>query len=443
MTTREWRRLYRTGGAAALGLALLLALAACLGQPAGAADKQATVVVQLDDTAALARRVSFSAPISGLAALQATGLALATADTAWGTAVCSVAGVGCPADDCFCAGDRFWGYTYWDGASWQEYGVGASQSVISATGQVEGWRWGASTPGAAPALISAELAEAALDALAWLAGQQAADGGYGGVGASVEMLLALGANSEDAATWRVDDGPSLLDYVVANGAGYSRESVAGAGKLALALTGVDGCWPADALTPSAYFSPTLGALSADAGPLALGILGALALDEPLDDGNAAHLISLALPDGGWEWASGWGGDSNTTSLAIQALLAAGTPASDPAIHNGLVFLAAVQSAQGGVAYDMTTGAGDANSTAFAIQALLAAGIGSPPGAATWARAGDLWRYLLNLQTPDGAFLWQPGQSEPNALATQQAVAALLGRSLPLRVAALPVCPAGG
>jgi hypothetical protein len=363
-------------------------------------------------------------------------LELATADMGWGTAVCSIEGVGCPADDCFCAGDQFWGYAFWDGTGWESYPVGASQSVISATGQVEGWRWGT---GEEPTLIAPARAEAALAALAWLRTQQEADGGYGGMGASVEMLFALAANGEDAATWRVDDGPSLLDYAAANGASYSREGVAAAGKLALALTGVDGCWPADALTPSAYYSPTIGALAGDAGPLALGMLGALALGEPLDPNNAKLLDDLALDEGGWEWAPDWGRDTNTTSLAIQALLAAGRSASERSIHDGLVFLSEAQSDQGGVAYDTTTGVADANSTAFAIQALLAAGIDPT----TWARSGDLWRYLLSLQTAEGALKWQASQAEPNALATQQAVAAFVGRSLPYRVTELPVCPATG
>ena len=433
MIKRE-TRFRRAGGALALALVLMAALAACMSTPAPGPDKQATVVVQLDDTAALVRPVSFRAPISGLVALEGTGLDIVTAELGWGTAVCSIEGVGCPADDCFCAGDTYWGYAFWDGAGWQGYPVGAGQSVISATGQVEGWVWGAGDP----TLIPAERADAALHALAWLRGQQEADGGYGGMGPSVENLLALAANGEDAATWRVDDGPSLLDYVTANAAAYSREEVAAAGKLALALSGVDACWPPDALTPSAYYSPTLGALSADAGPLALGILGALALAEPVDAANAARLVDLALADGGWEWASGWGRDTNTTSLAIQVLIAMGTPASDPAIQDGLAFLAATQSESGGIAYDDQVGEADANSTAYAVQALLAAG----EDPASWSTAsGDPWRYLLNAQTDDGALLWQAGQSEPNVLATQQSVAAFLGRSFPLRRAALPACPA--
>ena len=429
----------RTGVVLALALGLMAALAACMGAPTPEPDKQATVIVQLDDTAALARRVSFTAPISGLVALEGAGLDVVTADMGWGTAVCSIAGVGCPAEDCFCGGDTFWGYANWDGAGWQGYAVGADQSVISATGQVDGWVWGASAPDAAPALIPAGRADAALRALDWLRGQQEVDGGYGGAGPSVEALLALAANGVDATTWRVADGPSLLEYVTANAAEFSRVEVAAAGKLALALSGVDGCWPADALTPSAYYSPTLGALSPDAGPLALGILGSLALAEPVGAGNAVRLTELALPDGGWEWASGWGRDTNSTSLAIQALVALDTPADDPVIQGGLAYLATTQAADGGIAYDEKVGDADANSTAYAVQALLAAG----EDPATWAAAtGDPLSYLLAAQRADGALLWQAGQTEPNALATQQSVAAFLGRSFPLRAAALPTCAAG-
>ena len=387
-------RLPRAGGVLVLALFLMAALAACMAAPVPNPEQEATVIVQLDENAALVRQVPFLTPISGTVALRSTGLKVVTADMGWGTAVCSIAGVGCLAEDCFCAGDTFWGYAYWDGAGWQSHPMGADQSVISTTGQVEGWVWGTGEP----MLISPERADAALQALAWLRGQQEADGGYGGIGPSVENLLALAANGEDPTTWRTTpDNPSLLDYVTANAAEFSRTEVAAAGKLALALSGVDACWPADALTPSDYYSPTLGALSADAGPLALGILGSLAVAEPLDPANATHLADLALPDGGWEWASGWGRDTNTTSLAIQALIAMDVPADDPAIQGGLAFLAATQTADGGIAYDTKTGAADADSTAYAVQALLAAGVDP----VQWSSAGDPWHYLLSLQTVDG------------------------------------------
>ena len=85
---------------------------------------------------------TFTEPISGLAALEQSGLDITVADTSFGPAVCAIEGVGCPADNCFCDANRYWAYSYADGADWQSYPVGASQSVISTTGAIEGWFWG-------------------------------------------------------------------------------------------------------------------------------------------------------------------------------------------------------------------------------------------------------------------------------------------------------------
>ncbi|HXF60031.1 MAG TPA: hypothetical protein VNK95_00360, partial [Caldilineaceae bacterium] len=97
-------------------------------------DKHVYLVVQFDQQARIVRHVQFADVISGLAALQLSGLEVVSRETAFGPAVCSIEGVGCPASDCFCGGDRFWNYSYWDGAGWQSYSVGAGSSVISQTG---------------------------------------------------------------------------------------------------------------------------------------------------------------------------------------------------------------------------------------------------------------------------------------------------------------------
>lgn len=397
----------------------------------------AMIWVQADDARGQVRRVDFTAPISGLALLQQSGLSVITASFPWGTAVCAIGDVGCPAEECFCGGDTFWNYAAWDGAAWQSYPVGADQSVITQTGALEGWRWGAGEV----TWADAARVHAAHAALNWLAAQQnPADGSFGGMSASVESLLAAGANGADAVPPALVD--ALVDYVTANAVDYSRGGVAAAGKLAVGLVAAGACWPGDTLTPSAYYSPTLGALAADAGPLAWGILGALALDEPMPAESVAYLRGLALPDGGWEWSPGWGRDTNSTGLAIQALIAAGTPADDPAIVSGLAYLAEAQTDSGGFPYDPGpdgTAPADVNSTAYAVQAMIAAG--QDPTAAPWQQAaGGPWAFLLALQDDQGGVAWQPGQPA-NLMAAQQAIPALLGQPYPVRRAALPVCEA--
>ncbi len=84
----------------------------------------------------------------------------------------------------------------------------------------------------------------------------------------------------------------------------------------------------------------------------------------------------ALPGGGWEWAPGWGADTNATALAVQALLAGGQPVTSTVIVNALGYLKGAQNGDGGFAYSVagaTPGTSDANSTAYVVQALTAAG----------------------------------------------------------------------
>lgn len=184
-----------------LSLLLLLTLlfsaapAAATGEgPVGAPNDElntADIVVDLGDGRTIVRRVAFpEATISGLQALQRSGLNLTTADFSFGTAVCAIEGVGCPATNCFCNATTFWGYQFWDGDDWQGYMVGASASTIS-DGAVEGWAWGrggSGPPPITPAILSASAA------LQWMRPQQSANGSFGNnVGGTVDVILAAAA----------------------------------------------------------------------------------------------------------------------------------------------------------------------------------------------------------------------------------------------------------
>ncbi|MFN3332679.1 MAG: hypothetical protein ACK47M_09225, partial [Caldilinea sp.] len=283
----------------------------------------AAVVVQVDDSRSVVRWVDFTDPISGLAALEASGLDVTIAETSFGPAVCAIEGVGCPADNCFCDPDNFWAYNFWDGETWQSYPVGASASVISETGAIEGWRWGAFGSAQTPA----DQAIAAASALEWLRGQQdPITGGFGdSVGGAIEVLLALGANHERPESWKPADGLRALDaYLLPRARAFSRSNVAAAGKLSVASAAADACRPARMAKPSFYLAD--GVYSIDTGFNAWGILGSAALGEEIPASAIEALLSQQSEDGGWEWQAGFGTDTNTTALAIQALIAAGHPA---------------------------------------------------------------------------------------------------------------------
>jgi hypothetical protein len=397
----------------------------------------AHVVVQIED-GVFVRPITFTEPISGLEALLRTGLSVTVADTSFGPAVCAVEGKGCPADDCFCDPSRFWSYSASDGETWQSYQVGASQSSISSTGAVEGWRWGeGENPSVAPL-----RAVAAANALGWLRSQQdPTTGGYGdGLGGAVEVMLALGANGEQLAAWQpAGSSRTLADLVRLRATRYSRQGVAEAGKLAVASVSAGGCRTARSLQPAGYYSETLGAFAADSGFNAWGILGTLALSRTVPPGAVDALAGQQQPDGGWEWQPGFGTDTNTTALAVQTLVAAGYPVTTTEVVSALAFLKNGQVAGGGFVYDPAApeNGADANSTAYALMALVAAG--EDPTADAWQVDGEnAVDFLVSLQAADGSIEWQAGTG-PNLLATAQAATALLGRSFPLAVGQLTAC----
>ncbi len=150
------------------------------------------------------------------------------------------------------------------------------------------------------------------------------------------------------------------------------------------------------------------------------------------------LKGLQQKDGGWEWSPGFGSDTNSTALAVQALVAAGEPLTSTVIANGLSYIKTAQGKDGGFTYSPAQNSGsDADSTAYVVQAIVAAG--QEPVTTTWTVDGNTpISYLLSLQLPDGSFEWQKGAGS-NALATQQAVAALLERSYPLKRSQLKSC----
>ncbi len=407
---------------------------------ANAATQTAHVAVQFAPGDQMVREITFTTPISGLLALQNSGLQVVTQDYGGGfIAVCSIEGVGCPASNCFCD-TRFWSYEYWDGSAWQGYPVGASQSTVS-DGGVEGWRWTEYGVGSLPPAPHLVAAQAALD---WLAGQQSAStGGFGGDSASVEGLLAFSANHLPADELRRDPAAlSLMGYWLGKGAPYAQKGVSEAGKLATGLAASQGCWPYGTQTPEDYYNPADGQYTADAGPQAWAMLGTAALGETVPLTATQQLASQQQADGGWEWTpGGWGGgtDTNTTALAIQALVAAGASPTATQVISGLNYLHAAQNSDGGFPYDPDSPwgtASDANSTAYVIQALRAAGIDP----ATWQMgSADPFSYLLAMQLPEGSFEWQAGYGA-NLVATAQAVPALLGRAYPFSASSLAGCP---
>ena len=376
----------------------------------------AAIVVQFDDARSAIRWVDFTAPISGLAALAQSGLDITVGETSWGPAVCAIEGVGCPADNCFCDANRYWGYSYWDGAGWQPYPVGAAESVISATGAIEGWRWG----GSEDRTGVAAQAIAAASALEWLRGQQdPATGGFGnGVGGAVEVMMALGANDEAMSSWLPEGGkpqpgatscaraPPVISRMARRRGGQAGRRHGRRCRLP---------HRAQPDSPAPTSAPP-GRLCPDSGFNAWGILGAAALSESVPPGAVTPIGQQIQPDGGWEWQAGFGTDINTTALAVQALVAAGQPGhgdGDRERHWHSSRPARRRAAASSMTRPSRNRAPTPTLPPMPCRPFYA--VGQDPASEAWTVDGATpITYLLSMQLPDGSFEWQPGHGREPA-----------------------------
>lgn len=399
--------------------------------------RTATEIIQFDDIDVAAREITFDTKkISGLDALKLSGFKVVTTVTQFGTAVCAINGVGQPADNCFGDPDgKFWAYSYWDGSTWQSYSVGADSSSIGSNA-IEGWRWGVylAPQKPAPPILSA------FKGLKWLGRQQSlTDGGYGNADGTTDAQLAIGANDFAANKWkRTDTSPTLQAFQKLNSRKYSKSGASSAGKLAVAVSGSSSCFQQNSRTPADYYNSDTGVYKEGAGHQAWSILGTVALAQSVPANAVTYLKSLQQGNGGFEWQPGWGTDTNSTAIAIQALLGAGEANDSPAITNAVAYLATAQNSDGGFAYDPSAVShpSDGDSTAWVVQSLIAAG--ENPTSEDWTKDATPIAYLQSLQLGNGSFQWQAGGGA-NLLATEQIIAALLGRPLVLKAHAEKVC----
>jgi hypothetical protein len=138
--------------AGARGTAVLLLLSLMVWPWASIAAAQegtnrAALVVRYEDGSIETKCVSFSEPeISGEELFQRSGLTVVMDYNALsGGAVCSIKGIGCSVQDCFCrcqgSDCQYWAYYHWGDGGWQYSQLGASGYQVK-NGALEGWSWG-------------------------------------------------------------------------------------------------------------------------------------------------------------------------------------------------------------------------------------------------------------------------------------------------------------
>jgi len=279
--------------------------------------------------------------------------------------------------------------------------------------------------------------DASGQALQWLATQQNTDGGFSNgfspesnIGATADAIIAIASAGQDASTWQKGRA-SPLDYLAAQ---VKAGHVKGAGllakvTLAAVATGQDphSFGGADLIAAiQADFKKDTNIYGSSLFDHALALLALANAGQSLPDAAVTALVNSQAEDGAWSFTGDktpGAGDTNTTSLAVQALVAANRR--DP-VAKALAYFKKVQNPDGGFTYQKPSQFGedtDANSTALVIQALIAAG----EKLKAWAVDGkDPLAALLALQRPNGAFSFNAKQADENVLATLQALPALNG-----------------
>jgi hypothetical protein len=275
--------------------------------------------------------------------------------------------------------------------------------------------------------------------LAYLAAQQQADGGFtngfsagSDLGTTCDVVLAITAGGQDASTWVSGGGNSPLDYLYAQVAGGAVDKLGPRAKVVLALlaTGQD---------PTAFaghdliaelgvaYDETTGSYGGTVFDQALVVLALFNAGQPVPDGAARYLLDNQCTDGAWALFGGTAastGDTNTTALAVQALLVTGH---QDRVGEAFAYFHRVQNGDGGFPYKSPSEYGtdtDANSTTVVLQALLAAG--EPLGNWTPGGTDPLGALVALHDGTSGAFFWQAAMPYANVLATAQAIPAMAG-----------------
>ncbi|MGH2559306.1 MAG: hypothetical protein ACRDJH_09595, partial [Thermomicrobiales bacterium] len=286
---------------------------------------------------------------------------------------------------------------------------------------------------AAGAKQATPAAALAVDAAAvWLVSQQADDGSYAGFdgepdpGATADAVIALAAARQAGADV---DLSAPLAFLEANALVYAQTGPGQAAKLALAVVAAGGN-PRDVETvdPIALITRSgdeeTGLFGFGVFDHALIVLAHVAANEPVPDVAVEAMRTTQIDDGSWAFdgtMDAGAGDTNTTAVVIQALVAMGH-GDDPMVESALGYLATVQAEGGGFAYQPADPlAPDANSTALVVQALIAAG--EDPASGDWNDAAGA---LVGFQNPSGAFRYTDTEADDNFFATIQALPAIAG-----------------
>ena len=272
----------------------------------------------------------------------------------------------------------------------------------------------------------------------WLMTQQAEDGGFVGFsgesdpGATCDAVIALAAAAHTGAAIELEPA---IDYLRTQALVYTQFGPGSAAKLVLALVAA-GEDPSDfeKVSPLAIVqaAATRGQIGNGPYDTALGLLALAAAGSDVPAEALAYVQQAQLDDGSWSFdgvRDPGAGDTNTTALMVQALVAVGGTDAD-GVALAMDYLLPLQNETGGFPYQPES-AGDTNSTSLVLQALLSL----DPNTTDPAIIEAATAFVFALQNESGSFGWMLDQSDDNLFATLQAIPAVSSLPLPVYPAA--------
>jgi prenyltransferase beta subunit len=299
----------------------------------------------------------------------------------------------------------------------------------AATGSVQG-SW---APGSAASLsFSRELA--------FLAGAQNADGGFGGArGESSSELYSGWVAIALAAVGRDPRGMRRSGHTVLDALRREAPSLHGAGDLERTILALRACGVSPRSLPGGDpvarllgFRARDGSFGHLSNLTAFAIFALRAAGYPAGGsllvGSARWLERQQEADGGFGFATrGGGSDVDDTAAVVQAI--ADTRASTShALARASAYLIGAQNRDGGFP-QQPGGASNAQSTAWAIQGLIAGGLNV--SAVTREGSRSPLGYLQTLLAPDGSVRYSRTGAQTPVWVTAQALIALAGKPLPV------------